>query len=178
MCAALLVAGLSPLAAASITYTVGGTLGPILSGSDPLNANGQSGVLTAIAGTTLAPTSKTKTSATYTLPVGAVTVVIGGTTYNTSGTSTLKYSFPAAGPDTMVFTAKITVNGLKGTVVGTASLAKGSFTGTVTKHPQKFKPTPQTLTAATTAGGPGSQVKYTAGPFGTTVLGLAGTATN
>jgi hypothetical protein len=175
--AAVLVLGLCPLMAAHITYTINGTLGPVLSGSDPLGSNGKSGVLTATANTTLVPTSTTATSATYTLPAGAVTVVIGGTSYPTSGTSTLKYAFPAAGPDTLVMTAKISVSGLKGTVVGTASLAKGSFTSAVTTHPNKFKPSPQTLKAATTAGGHGSQIKYSS-VLGTTVLGLSGTASN
>lgn len=175
MSAAALVLGISPLMAATITYTLSGTLGPVLSGSDYLGANGQSGVLTAKASTTLVPTSHTATSATYKLPAGAITVVIGGTTYATTGTSTLKYTFPAAGPDTMVITTAISVGGLSGTVVGTASLAKGSFT--VTRHPQRFKPSPQTLTAATKAGGPGSQVKYSS-ILGTAVLGLSGTASN
>ena len=75
----------------------------------------------------------------------------------------------------MVITTAISVGGLSGTVVGTASLAKGSFT--VTRHPQRFKPSPQTLTAATKAGGPGSQVKYSS-ILGTAVLGLSGTASN
>jgi hypothetical protein len=131
-----------------------------------------------VAGTTLTPTSKTKTSATYTLPAGAITVSIGGTVYGTTGTSTLKYTLPAAGPDTIVITGTISVDGLKGTVVGTASLAKGSFTKAALKHPTKFQPASQTLTPATTAGGPGSQVKYSNALLGSTVLGLSGTASN
>ncbi len=178
LCATALILGVGPLMAANITYNISGTLAPVLSGSDPLGANGETGVLTAVVSSTLVPTSKTQTSATYTLPVGAISVVIGGTTYGTTGTSTLKYSFPPAGPDTMVFTASIMVDGLKGTVVGTASLAKGSFKGAVTKHPTKFTPSPQTLTAATKAGGPGSQIKYSNALLGSTVLGLAGTASN
>jgi len=169
--------GLCPLMAASITYTISGTVGPVLSGSDILGANGKSGSVTAVIGPLRVPTSHTKTSATYKLPAGAVTVSLGGKSY-TAKASKLKYTFPAAGPDTMVFTAPITVDGLSGTVVGTASLAKGSFTSLVTKHPHKFTPSPQPLTAATTAGGPGSQVQYTAPIGGTTVLGLTGTATN
>jgi hypothetical protein len=164
--------------AANITYTISGTLGPVLSGSDPLGGNGQSGVLTAVVSTTATPTSKTKTSATYTLPAGAVTVTIAGTAYATTGTSTLKYTFPAAGPDTFVLTSTVSADGINSTIVGTASLAKGSFTAAVTKHPQKFTPSPQTLTAATKAGGAGSQVSYTASILGKTVLGLAGTASN
>jgi len=175
--AGALVLGICPLMAAHITYTINGTLGPVLSGSDYLGANGESGTLTVIANTTLVPTSTTSTSATYTLPAGAITVVIGGTTYATTGHATLKYNFPATGPDTMVVTTTISVSGLTGTVVGTASLANHSFNSGVTTHPQKFKPSPQTLTAATRAGGAGSQVKYSS-ILGATVLGLSGTASN
>jgi hypothetical protein len=176
--AAVLILGLCPLMAQSITYTITGTLGPILSGSDPLGANGETGTLTIVAGSTLTPKSTTATTATYTLPVGAITVNIGGTVYGTTGTSTLEYSFPTAGPDKMVVTTKITDDGITGTVVGTAQLAKGSFKAAVKKHPTKFTPASQTLKAAAKAGGAGSQVKYTASILGTTVLGLAGTASN
>jgi len=174
--AAVLMLGVCPLMAATITYTISGTCGPVLSGSDPLGANGESGVVTAVVTTTLTPTTTTKTSATYTLPAGAITVLLGGTSYPASA-STVKYTFPAAGPDTMVFTATISVDHIKGTVVGTASLAKGSFKSSVTKHPTKFSPSPQALTAAITAGGPGTQIKYTA-LGSSTVLGLSGTASN
>lgn len=179
--AAVLILGLCPLMAANITYSINGTLGPILSGSDPLGANGESGVITIVASSTLPPTKTTKTSATYTLPAGSITVVIDGTTYGTTGTSTLEYTFPAAGPDKMVITTKISVSltaKITGTVVGTVSLAKGSFKkAAILKHPTKFAPSPQTLTAATTSGGAGSQVKYTA-LGSSTVLGFGGTASN
>jgi hypothetical protein len=170
--------GLCPLMAQTITYTISGKLGPVLSGSDPLNVNGKSGVVTAVVGSTLIPKSKTKTSATYTLPAGAITVKIGGSNYATKGPSTLKYTFPAKGPDTMVVSAKVSADGISGTVVGTASLAKGSFTRAVLKHPTRFEPSTQTLTSATTATGPGSKVEYSASILGATVLGLSGNATN
>jgi hypothetical protein len=178
-CLAVLVLGVCPMLAASITYTINGTLGPVLSGSDPLGANGQSGMLTIVASTSLNPTSTGVTSATYTLPAGAITVVVGGTTYKTTGSSTLKYNVPLLGANTMVVTATVTVQGTRGTVVGTASLAKGSFIlKQVQRHPAKFVPSPQTLTASTRAGGGGSQVKYTVPILGSTVLGLSGTASN
>jgi hypothetical protein len=176
--AAVLILGLCPLMAASITYTISGTLGPILSGSDPLKANGESGVLTAVASTKLTPTKKTKTSATYTLPAGAITVNIDGTNYGTTGTSTLELTFPAAGPDTMVFSATLSVDGFSGSVVGTASLAKGSFTKAALKHPTSFSPSSQTLTPATTAKGKGSKVEYDVAILGgSSTLGVSGTAT-
>ena len=173
---AALILALAPLSAAGIKYTITGTMGPVLSGSDPLGADGESGEVIALVSNTLTPTSTTATSATYSLPAGAVTVIINGTTYK-SGKSTLAYSFPPAGPDNMVFSAKVSVDGIPATVVATVALAKGSLTALVTKHPQKFKPAPQSLAPATTATGPGSKVKYTA--FGnSTVLGLTGSASN
>lgn len=178
LCSAVLILGLCPLMAATITYTISGTLNPVLAGSDPLGASGESGVLTAAASSTLTPTSKTATSATYTLPAGAITVDIGGTTYATTGTSTVKYSFPAAGPDTMVISTNISIDGINGTVVGTASLAKGSFTSAILKHPTRFQPVTQKLTAAKKGGGQGSQVKYSAPLIGSTTLGLSGKASN
>jgi hypothetical protein len=175
----VLMLALCPLlAASSITYTISGTLGPVLAGSDPLGANGESGILTITVSTTLPPTSHTSTSATYTLPAGSLEVVIGGVPYGTVGTSTLKYTLPASGADTIVVTATVNVDGVNGTVVGTASLAKGSFPKSVLKHPTSFSPSPQTLTAATKAGGAGSQVKYSVPLLGSTTLGLTGTASN
>jgi hypothetical protein len=169
--------GVCPMLAANIVYTVTGTLGPVLSGSDPLGANGQSGTLTAAIGQGAVPKSTTSTSATYQVPQGAVQVIIGGTTYTTSGAATLVYKFPSTGPSALVVSAKVKVLGITGTVVGTATLAKGSFTTAVKTHPTKFKPSPQTLKAATKAGGLGSQVKYSA-LGSTTVLGLNGSASN
>lgn len=176
----VLVLGLCPLLAATpdttVNMTFSGTLGPILSGSDPLGGNGQSGSIMVAASESLKPTSKTTSTVTYTLPAGAITVTINGTTYGSPNTSTMKISLGASA-NTVVLTTSVTYLGIKGTVVGTASLAKGSFGSTVFSHPIPFKPSPQNLTSATTASGPGSKVKYTV--FGgTTVLGFSGTASN
>ena len=176
--ATVLMLGVCPLLAATVTYTISGTLGPVLSGTDPVGANGKSGTLIATVSTSLIPISHTATSATYRLPAGAVTVVIGTTTYASTGPSFLKYIVPAIGRDRLIMSSQITQAGITGTVTGTVSLRKGSFTSAVLKHPTKFTPSPQAVTAATVAGGPGSQVKYTLSVFGTTVLGLSGTASN
>lgn len=177
--AAVLTLSICPLLAAqSITYTFKGKVGPILSGTDPLGANGQGGELTAVVSTSLTPTSTTTTSATYTLPAGAITVYLGGKKYTTDSKSSLKYNFPATGREGMIFVATISVSGLTATVVGSVSLDRGSFPASITEHPAAFTPTPQKLTAATTAGGPGSQVSYSAALIGKTVLGLSGSASN
>jgi len=175
---AVLLAGLCPLMAQNITYTFSGKLGPLLSGNDPIGANGKAGTVTAVVSTTLVPKSTTTASATYKLPAGAVKVRIGTRTYTAEGTL-LKYIFPATGPSKMVFSSKISISGIRGTIIGTVSLANHSFIARIVKqHPEKFRPSPQTLTAATSAGGAGSQIQYSATGFGTTVLGLSGSASN
>lgn len=178
LAATLMLAACPLLSAATLTYSINGTVGPILAGSDPLGANGESGTITMKVSNTLTPTSTTSTSATYTLPAGAITVNIGGTNYPTTGTSTLEYTIPASGHDTMVITTKVNVSGINGTVVGTISLAHGSFKSTILTHPTKFSPTTQNLTAATSTTGPGSKVKYTVPLLGSSTLGFSGTASN
>ena len=174
LCVACMVSGnaiaqLSP-AAKTLTITIKGTLGPILSGSDPLGANGKAGRLEIKASESLKPTKHTSNSATYTLPAGAVTVTVGSEKFQTSSKSTMVVKLTskaniltliADGPDNVQ-------------VTGTAYLKTGSWTTAVLKHPTTFTPSPQKLTAAKTANGPGSKVSYNF--FGTTVLGLNGTA--
>lgn len=179
----VLVLALCPLLAsaaapdATLTITINGTLGPVLSGSDPLGANGESGSITIMISESASPTSTTAASATYKVPAGGVVAVIGSTTYPSTSPSTMKITFPAAGPDVITVTSVVSVGGLNATVVGVASLAKGSFRkAAILKHPTTFSPSPQNLTAATSANGPGSKVSYSNPLFGKTVLGLTGTA--
>ena len=176
--ATLMLAVCSLLSATTINYTMSGTLGPILSGADPVAANGQAGVIQIAVSSTLLPTTTTATSATYTLPIGAVNATFGGATHRSTSKSTLKYTIPATGRDNMIITTSCFVEGISVQLVGTIALAHGSFTSAVKKHPQKFSPTPQTLSAAKTAGGAGSKFKYTVPLIGSTVLGLKGTASN
>lgn len=165
-----------PAADSTVTMAVSGTLGPVLSGSDPLKADGHSGTVTVMASESLSPTATTTYSATYTLPAGAMSVVIDGETYKTTGPSTMKVSLGTT-YDVLVLAAKVEKFGVTATVVGTAALKKGSFHSSVLTHPTTFQPTPQDLTAAATAGGPGSKLQYTA--FGeTTILGLSGSASD
>jgi len=177
----VLIAALHPLWAqpapdATLTITITGTLSPVLSGPDPLKADGHSGMLKVMASESLSPTKKTAYSATYTLPAGAMSVVINGTTYKTTGPSTMKIAL-GAGSDTVVVAATVHESIFTATVKGTAVLKKGSFPASVLTHPTTFQPTPQHLTAAATATGPGSKVQYTA-LGSTTVLGLTGAASD
>jgi hypothetical protein len=157
----------------TLTITIKGTLGPVLSGGDPLGADGKNGKLTIQASESLSPKKHTTNSATYILPAGAMTITVGSQKFQTNSKSTMIVqltstadilTLKASGPD-----------GLQ--VTGVAYLQSGSWTNAVLKHPTTFKPSPQKLTAAKTANGPGSKVSYTI--FGSmTVLGLNGTASS
>jgi hypothetical protein len=165
-------AALSP-AAHTLTITLKGTLGPVLSGSDPLGLNGQSGSVAIMASESLSPTKHNATSATYKLPAGAITIVAGSTHFTTTTPSKMTVNLlttadtltlAATGPDGLQITA-------------TTFLKAGSWTTAVLKHPTVFEPSPQKLTAAKTVGGAGCKLKYTL--FGSsTVLGFKGTASN
>lgn len=157
----------------TLTITLKGTLGPILSGSDPLGLNGQSGTVTVMASESLSPTKHTSTSATYKLPAGAITVVAGSNKFTTTSPSKMIVNLMSTA-DTLT----LIVAGPSGLMVtDTTFLKTGSWTTAVLKHPTVFKPSPQKLTSAKTATGPGCKVKYTI--FGsTTVLGFHGTGSN
>jgi hypothetical protein len=164
--------GASP-ATHTLTITLKGTLGPILSGSDPLGLNKQSGMITVMASESLKPTKHTATSATYSLPAGAITV------------KTTSQQFTTTSPSKMIIhltskadTLTLIVAGPQGlTATDTTFLKTGSWTTAVLMHPTVFKPSPQKLTSAKSASGPGCKVKYTI--FGTTsVLGFHGTGSS
>ncbi len=162
------ITALSPTT--TLTITITGRLGPILSGSDPLGLNGASGTLVVLASESLTPTAQTATSATYKLPPGAITVTAGTNKFKTTSPSKMiihltstadVLTLIAAGPDGLV-------------VTDTTFLKAGSWTSAVLKHPGVFKPSPQKLTSATSATGPGCKVKYTI-LGSTSVLGFHGT---
>jgi hypothetical protein len=156
----------------TLTITLKGKLGPILSGTDPLGLNGVSGTVRVMASESLSPTKHTTTSATYTLPAGAIMVTAGSNQFTTKSPSKMIINLTSAA-DTLTLIA----SGPFGLVItDTTYLKTGSWTNAVLKHPTVFKPSPQKLTSATTAGGPGCNVKYLFGS--TTVLGFHGTGSN
>jgi hypothetical protein len=157
-----------------VTTNVTGTLGPKLAGSDPIAADGQHVVILINASASSAPIKKTADSATYRLPEHAVKITIGNHTHNTYAPSTMQITVPPHGADTIVLHCTIYVKGIAMPVVATISLAAGSFSKAVLSHPTTFK-SPQHLTSAATAVGPGNKLSYTA-LGGSTVLGLTGTA--
>ncbi len=154
----------------TLTITIKGTIGPILSGSDPLGFDGKSGMVTVLASESLSPTSHTTTSATYTLPAGAIKVSEGTNKFTTKSPSKMIINL-ASTADTLTLIA----SGPNGLLITDKTFLKaGSWTTAILKHPGVFKPSPQTLTSAKTATGPGCKVKYTIFTT-TTVLGFHGT---
>ncbi len=157
----------------TLTITLKGKLGPILSGSDPLGLDGQSGKVTIMASESLSPIKHTANSATYRLPAGAITVTAGSNKFTTNTSSKMTITLLNTA-DTMT----LDVSGPDGLqVTDTTFLQAGSWTNAVLKHPTTFKPSPQKLHSAKTANGPGCKVSYTI--FGgTTVLGFTGTGSD
>lgn len=166
------ISAVSP-ATHTLTITIKGTIEPILSGSDPLGLDGKSGVVKLLASESLSPKSHTSTSATYKLPAGAITVTAGGKKFTTKSPSKMIIKLTSTA-DTLTL---ILTGPDSAVVTDTTYLKANSWTTAVLKHPGVFSPSPQKLTSATTASGPGCKVKYTV--FGsTTVLGFHGTGSS
>jgi hypothetical protein len=157
----------------TLTITIKGTAGPILSGTDPLGLNGKSGKFTIMVSESLSPKKHTSSSATYTIPAGAIKANLGGNKFTSTSPSKMIIKLTNTA-DTMT----LIVSGPDGVVVtDTTSLETGSWTTAVLRHPTVFAPSPQDLTSATIANGPGCKIKYTI--FGSTsVLGFSGSASN
>jgi hypothetical protein len=166
------ISAVSP-ATHTLTITIKGTIEPVLSGLDPLGLDGKSGVLTILASESLSPTTHTATSATYTLPAGAVTVTAGGNKFKTKSPSKMIIHLTSTA-DTLTL---IVAGPQSSVVTDTTFLKAGSWTTAVLQHPGVFKPSPQTLKSATTPSGPGCKIKYTV-LGSTTVLGFHGTGSS
>jgi hypothetical protein len=162
----------SPATTKTLTITIKGTIGPILSGPDPLGLDGKEGSLKLVASESLSPTKHSSTSATYSLPAGAITASAGKKGLSTKTPSTMSISLTkSADILTVIFAGK------HATFTDTTFLKSDSWTTAVLKHPGVFTPSPQDVTSATTADGPGCRVLYTVDGT-TTVLGFSGTASN
>jgi hypothetical protein len=167
-------AALSP--AHTLTISIHGTLGPILSGSDPAGLDGKKGAVTVLASESLKPVQHTKNSATYRLPAGAITVEVDNSKYTSPSPSNMTITLTGKA-DILALVLAISVDGQDVVITDTTYLAKGSWPMTVLKHPTVFSPSPQELKAAKTADGPGCKLKYTI-DGSATVLGLSGNASS
>ena len=161
----------------TLTITLNGTAGPVLSGSDIVHANGKSAVVTILVSQRASPISHTSNSATYKVPAGAITVAFAGSNYQSTSPARMKVKLTKAA-SILTVTCAVTISGFPVTIVDTSRLAKGSWTTAVFTHPGPFSPSPQTLTPAKTASGAGSKIQYSAAIGGTTVLGITGTASS
>jgi hypothetical protein len=167
-------AALNP--AHTLTITIKGTLGPILSGSDPAGLDGKEGSVTVLASESLKPVQHTKNSATYRLPAGAITVKADGTKYTSQSPSKMIITLTGKA-DILALVLAISVEGQSVVITDTTYLATASWTAAVLKHPTVFAPSPQELTPAKTADGPGSKLKYSVDESAT-VLGFSGSASS
>jgi hypothetical protein len=166
---ALVALGMLSLPAQAVEYFTDATMGPILNGGkDPQGLNGFSGKFTCRISGTANPTSSTATSATYSVPAGAVKLVanssIGAHTLKSTGAATLTISVPAKGVNKITVTGPFMYRGTAFNMTWVFSLPNGSFSTKALKHPTKFSPTTIAISE------PASNLTYTEG--GTTKLGV------
>ncbi|HEX4079742.1 MAG TPA: hypothetical protein VHX61_12810 [Rhizomicrobium sp.] len=156
--------------AKSLTIILDGTLGPVISGSDPAGLDGDSATVTVTASEKLKPYKTTGKSASYHIPAGDVTVDVDGTDYMSTSRSSMTVKLGSKA-DLLTFKASLEIDGFKVSVSDISSLQTGSWSKSVLQHPALFSPSPQNLTE------PSSSFTYTV--FGeATVLGVTGTASN
>jgi hypothetical protein len=165
----------NPGAATTVTYSLNGTMGPILAGTDPLGLNGQSASVTVKANAALKPVKHTATSATYKLPKGAISGQAGSDKFTTTTPSQMVIVAGKRSSLTLAFT--VSSSGQKIVVKDVTDLAANSFTRAALKHPTAFSPSPQNVTAAQKKGGPGCQFYYLV-EGNRTDLGFGGTASS
>ena len=153
-----------------ITLSLDATLGPVISGQDPANLDGQSATVTVLVKSSLNPYKATASSASYHIPAGAITVNVDGTDYTSTSRSTMIVKLGKTA-DLLTLKAKLDISGFTVTVSDTSALQSGSWDSGVLQQPELFAPSPQDLTE------PSSTFTYSV--FGeTTVLGVTGTASN
>ncbi|MGD0191854.1 MAG: hypothetical protein ABSD74_14030 [Rhizomicrobium sp.] len=171
--ATALMGGMAQAQAPGSTLTIGidGTAGPILQGNDPLGLNGKSASVTVLVSEQLKPKKHSKTSATYKIPAGAITLTFDGTSYQTNSPSKMTVTLGKTA-DTLTLVSAVTEEGITVDFTDTTSLAPGSWTNAVLQNPAPFTPSPQTLSS------PSSKLKYSGAQFGTTVVGISGTASS
>jgi hypothetical protein len=155
---------------AKLTISLDGTLGPVISGSDPAGLDGSTATVTIVASESLKPYKTTAKSASYHIPAGGITVDFDGTEYESTSKSTMVVALGKKA-DTLTLNASLDVEGFKLQVSDVTSLAGGSWPKTVLEHPTLFSPTPQNLSE------PSSNFTYNV--LGeNTELGVTGTADN
>jgi hypothetical protein len=156
--------------AATLTIVLDGTLGPVLSGSDPAGLNGDSATITIKASESLTPFKVTAKSASYHIPAKDIVLSVNGNNYSPSSRYNLVINLGKTA-NTMTFSGKAKLGFVSTNVSEVSTLAAGSWSKTVRQHLVAFSPSPQTLTE------PNSQFTYSF-EGQDTVLGVTGTAAN
>ena len=153
-----------------ITITLDGTLGPVISGSDPAGLDGQSATVTVSVKESLNPYKTTARSADYHIPAGDITVTVNGSEYTSTSRSSMVVKLGSKS-DVLTVKAKLDILGHAVTLSDVSALQSGSWTSAVLQHPALFSPSPQDLSE------PASTLTYSV--FGeTTVLGVSGSVAN
>ena len=154
----------------TLTITLDGTLGPVISGSDPADLDGKSATVTIEASESLKPYKTSGSSASYHIPAGDITVTVDGTNYSSTTRSSMVIKLGKKA-DTLTFKASLSYDGFKIQVSDVSSLESGSWSKSVLEHPTTFSPSPQDLSE------PSSNFTYSV--LGeTTKLGVTGTASD
>jgi hypothetical protein len=158
----------APASKGTVTIVLDGTLGPVISGSDPAGLDGDSATITLTVSESLKPYKLTSTSASYHISTKDIVLNVNGNQYSPSSRYTLVVNLGKSA-DTLTLSGKAKIDFVPVTVSDVTSLAAGSFSKTVRKHLTTFSPSPQNLSE------PSSTFTYTA-LSQTTVLGVTGTA--
>jgi hypothetical protein len=154
----------------TLTITLDGTLGPVISGNDPAGLDGQSATVTVVVKESLNPYKTTAGSASYHIPAGDITVSVNGSNYTSTSRSSMIVKLGRKA-DLLTLKARLDILGHAVNVSDTSALQSGSWTSSVLQHPALFSPSPQDISE------PDSSFTYTV--FGeTTVLGVTGSASN
>lgn len=168
----VLTLGLCSMQAASpdtnIVYNLNGTLAPNLNGGpDCLGGLNQTATASATASSTLTPTKTTSSSATYSLPAGAITASVGTISFTSTAPWNMVYKLGSKS-DTLTLSGP---GPLASKVTAVSSLKAGSFSKAVLKHPSPLTAadSPQNLTQ------PASYLSYTIPGCTLTKLGFTGT---
>jgi hypothetical protein len=117
-----------PAAAGTLSIDVGGVLGPVLQGSDPINLTGETFMATGAIDPNAVPVSISGDSATYDLS-GNLQLMLGAVTL-TEYDATLTITAPPSGPDTLALDFSVTEFNFTPQVEASFSLPSGTLNGT------------------------------------------------
>jgi hypothetical protein len=117
-----------PARAGDITLETSGTLGPLISGIDPLNLDGGIFFVTGTIDQNSAPVSITTDSATFSIP-GTLDITVGALDFS-GFYGNLTLTDPSSGPDTVTLDFMVSELGFVPVVTATLSLPEGTLHGT------------------------------------------------